>query len=138
MTRLNQQARVARGVVDYCAGSSARAGYQGFDADIPTPGFYRTRLRSGAVYVGVHIWFGPPKDPATGEEMDRAARWQAEVNGRYVDLATVWPGCARDPINAQEYAYLAAQQAWGERAAPQSPQADPTRRVDLLTAPLPF
>lgn len=112
--------------------------FEGFDPDTPVVGFYRMRLRSGAVPVGIRVWFGPPKDPVTGEEMDRSHRWQAEANGAPIDLARVWPGCARDPVSPQEYAYLSTLQAWGEANAPDSPQADPTRPVDLLTAPLPF
>ena len=48
----------------------APEGY-GVDAENPTAGYYRTRLRSGGVQVGVYIWFGPPFDPETGEELDR-------------------------------------------------------------------
>ena len=130
---------MTRDRLDYAAPASA-ATFEGFDPDVPVPGFYRTRLRSGGVRVGVRIWFGPPKDPVTGEELDRSPRWQAEVNGKYIDLDRVWPSCARDPIDAREYAYLTKLQAWGEEHAPDSPQADPTRRVDLLSpsTPLPF
>jgi hypothetical protein len=131
---------MSRAAISYSAGGTARADYQGFDPDTPTAGFYRTRLRSGSVYVGVRIWFGPPKDPASGEEMDRAPRWQSEANGRYVELSSVWPGCARDPISASDYAYLASLQTWGEQHAPDSAYADPSRKIDLLSpqTPLPF
>lgn len=100
----------------------------------PVPGFYRHKLRSGAVAVGVRIFFGPPCDPDTGEEMDRAPRMQAHCNGRYVELDYVWPQCARQPIDAREYAYLSSIQAWGEQHAPSSPEANPTKPVNWLTA----
>lgn len=113
------------------------AGY-GFSPDKPVAGYFKTRLRSGAVFVGVRIWFGPPHDPDTGEEMDRSHRWQAECNGRYVELEEVWPRCAGERVDRDEYEYLCRLQEWGEEFAPDSPQANPHRKVDLLTAPLPF
>lgn len=125
----NQRDRSAR--VD-----SVRA--SGFDADRPAEGFYRFRLRSGGMLVGVRIWWGPPLDPVTGEELDRSHRWNAAINGRPVDLGRVWPACGREPSTAEEYAFLSAQQTWGERHAPDAPQADPTRRVDALSSPILF
>lgn len=124
--------------LDYSQRRAAPAGYQGFDPDTPIAGFYRARLRSGAVYVGVRIWFGPPKDPVTGEELDRSHRWQAEANGQYIDLERVWPRCADEPINASEYAYLMTRQRWAEDNAPDSAMADPTRRVDPLQSEILF
>ena len=53
--------------------------------DTPIPGFYRMRLRSGGQPVGVRVWFGPPADPVTGEELDRSWRWQATVFDRDED-----------------------------------------------------
>jgi len=114
------------------------AHYEGIDPDTPVAGFYKMKLRSGAMHVGVKIWFGPPLDPIDGTELDRSHRWQAEVNGRPFDLLRAWPSCAKEPSNEGEYRYLTSLQAWGEEHAPDSPQANPTRRVDLLTAPLPF
>lgn len=108
----------------------------GFNADKPIAGYYKTRLRSGAVPAGIRIWFGPPHDPDTGEEMDRGHRWQAHANGKYINLERVWPGCAREQINAAEYEYLCRLQEWGVENAPDGPQADPFRKVDLLKAPL--
>lgn len=112
--------------------------FDGFDPDQPTAGYYRMRLRTGGVFVGIRIWFGAPHDPLTGEEMDRSHRWQALANERPIDLARVWPKCAGMPVTAHEYAYLVAQQRWGEASAPGSPQANPTRRINPLTAPTPF
>ncbi|WP_337846786.1 hypothetical protein [Sphingomonas sp.] len=112
--------------------------FEGFDPDVPVAGFYRHRLVSGGMYVGIRIWFGPPKDPVTGEELDRSPRWQAEANGAYIDLERVWPRCARDPIPKATHDYLAAQQRWGEEHAPDAPQANPHKRVDPLSSPLLF
>ena len=101
-------------------------------------GYYRTKLVSGGVQVGIHIWHGPPHDPDTGEVMDRSHRWQAHCNGRYIDIDRVWPGCGGDPIDKAEYEYLSKLQDWGEANAPESSFAKPFKPVDLLTAPLPF
>lgn len=129
---------MTRAALNYGARTAPERSFAGFDADTPVAGYYRTRLRSGAVFVGIRIWFGPPLDPDTGEEMDRSLRWQAHVNGRYIDLDRVWPKCADEPISASEYAFLSAQQRWGEEHAPDAPQADPTRRVDPNHSPILF
>lgn len=128
---------MTRAPLRYTDAAPAR-GFAGHNPDQPVAGHYRTRLRSGAVPVGIRIWFGAPLDPVTGEEMDRSHRWQALANDRPIDLDRVWPRCAGEPITASEYAYLVAQQRWGEANAPDAPQADPTRRVDPLTAPIPL
>lgn len=103
---------------------------------VPVAGFFRYRLRRGAITVGVEIFFGPPHDPVTGEELDRSWRWQAHCNGRYVEFERVWPNCAGAPISAEEYRYLSSLQAWGEQHAPASPEANPRKPVNWLTAPL--
>jgi hypothetical protein len=113
-------------------------GAPAFDPDVPIPGFYRFKLRAGAMFAPVRIWYGPPRDPETGEEMDRSHRWQAEAGGHPIDLARVWPKCARDTISEQEFAYLFSRQEWGEAHAPGTAVADPTVKIDLLRSPLPF
>lgn len=130
---------MTRGRLDYSERRAPVVG-QGFDADTPVEGWYRTKLRSGGVYVGVRVWHGAPLDPVTGEEMDRSHRWQAHVNGSYIDLARVWPGCADEPISEADYRHYCRVQQWGEQHAPDSALADPTRRIDLLSpaTPLPF
>lgn len=109
-----------------------------YRADEPTAGFYRYRLRAGAHPVGVRIWNGPPADPVTGELLDRSWRWQASVNGRAIDLDRVWPACGREPITEAEHDHLSGLETWGREHAPHGPQANPTQRIDMLSAPLPF
>lgn len=106
----------------------------------PVAGFYRYRLRSGGVYGGVRVWFGPPHDPVTGEELDRSWRWQAKFNDDLIDLDRVWPMCARMPITEVECRQYAQRQTWAETHAPDSAYADPRRRFDPLSpaSPLPF
>lgn len=110
----------------------------GFSPDVPVTGFYRLRLRRGAVWSAVRIWFGAPLDPVTGEEMDRGHRWQATVNGELVDLERVWPRCAEDAIDQAEHDYLIQRQQWARKTDPDLPDANPDRPVDLLRAALPF
>lgn len=106
--------------------------------DIPAAGFYRIRLTRGGIWVPVHIWHGPPHDPETGEKLDRSYRWQAKRNGEYVDVSEVWPWCAKEPITEEEYHYMLATKNWAETNAPESPEAQPRRKIDLLTAPIRF
>jgi hypothetical protein len=96
------------------------------------------RLRSGGVMVGVKIWHGLPLDPETLEEMDRAPRWNALINGAWADITEAWPRCAGEPIDAKEYAYLLARVDWAAQHMPDSPIADPTKPVDPLTSALLF
>ncbi len=119
---------------------SDRSDYRsaGFDPDQPIAGYYRMRLRSGAAFCGIRIWHGAPLDPVTGEELDRSPRWQAQANGVAIDLERVWPKCAADPVDEAEYHYLASVQSWAKQNAPDSPQANPMRRINPLTAPTPF
>jgi hypothetical protein len=128
---------MSRPLIDYTA-RRAPVGAEGFNPDTPIAGLYRLKLRSGAVWCAVRIWHGPPHDPVTGEEMDRSHRWQATLNGRPFDIERAWPRCADEPIDEAEHAYLIATERWAVENAPSSPQANPERRIDMLTAPPPF
>ncbi len=127
---------MSRAHLDYSVRSSVQR--EGFDPDIPIAGWYRARLRSGAVFVGVHIWHGLPLDPVTGEEMDRAPRWNATANGAPIDLALVWPKCAADPIDEAEHEFLIRRQTWAETHQPNTPLANPLQRADPLQSPILF
>lgn len=106
------------------------------DPDVPEPGCYRIRLRRDAPFSAVRIWLGPPVDPATGEEMsERGFRWQATLNGAPTDLYDLWPGCARERISREEHDRLVERNATMDE---ESPWFDPTRRIDLRSAPPPF
>lgn len=122
--------------LDYSTRSDVQA--VGFDPDQPVAGFYRMRMRSGGAFVGVRVWNGAPLDPVTGEELDRSHRWQATVNRNPVNLDRVWPKCAADPVDEAEYQYLCTVHQWAKENAPDSPQANPMRRINPLTAPTPF
>lgn len=114
--------------------------FAGADVSTPVAGYYRGRLVSGGVIGGIRIWHGPPKDPVTGEELDRSYRWQAEFDGDYVEFDRVWPQCAGSPIDERTYRELVARREWSRKNAPNSAHAVPTRRYDPLSAdnPMPF
>jgi hypothetical protein len=106
------------------------------DSEMPTPGCYRVRLRSGAPFSAVRIWLGHSTDPATGDEMsERPFHWQCTLNGQCVPLEQCWPGCAREPISREEHDRIVGQNATMDD---QSPFFDPARRIDLRAAPPPF
>jgi hypothetical protein len=107
-----------------------------FDPDVPVAGFYRARLRRDGPFAALRFWIGPPLDPETGEELDRSPRWQCRMNGdELVEVSRFWPSCARDPISREEHDRLCQlYRTLDER----SPFYDPRRRIDRLTAPLPF
>lgn len=131
---------VSRAHVSYDQRPTRTHAFAGVDVTAPVAGFYRTKLRSGGALVGVHIWFGPPHDPLTGEEMDRSHRWQAHINGDYVDFDDVWPRCAGEPISEGDYRRFCSRSRWAQDHAPNSAYADPMKRIDLFSAdnPLPF
>lgn len=128
---------MSRAHVDYTVRRTLAAPVAGFNPDVPIEGFYTMKLRAGAVRAGIHIWFGPPLDPIDGTELDRAPRWQATANGAPISLEWVWPKCADSPDEASEVAHRIATQEWAKQHAPNSALADPKRRIDLLTEPLP-
>lgn len=108
------------------------------DVEEPVAGLYALRLRRNAVRSAIKVWHGPPVDPDTGEEMDRAPRWQATANNRPIDLDRVWPVCAKEPISQADYDYLLARVEWAKRHAPKSPDANPHKAADPLTSPILF
>jgi hypothetical protein len=111
--------------------------WHGVDAEIPTVGTYRVRMRRDGPPCAVRIWFGAPVDPATGEAMTetRGASFQATLNGAAVELDKVWPGCARDPIDKAEHDRIARLALTTDE---DDPFYDPRRRIDPLTSALPF
>lgn len=131
---------MTRAAITYGDRSSAPRAYAGQDISTPTAGYFRHRLRSGSVDVGVYLWHGQPADPVTGELLDRSWRWQAMVNDEPADFDHVWPGCAGDPISEADYRRYCARQDWARKAAPESAYAEPSRKVDRLSTnhPMPF
>lgn len=114
-------------------------------------GYYLLDLtRSRRVSIPVRIWFGPPLDPDTREEMDRAPRWQIQVGFFLLDdepleiggirineLDDIWPRIARFPIDAVDWQYRVERADWAAHNAPDDPYAQLGRRIDPMTCELP-
>lgn len=128
---------MSRHDLDYRTVAPSDRTFEGFDPSTPEPGFYKMRLRSGGVFVGVRIWWGNPIEPWTGEEMDRAPRWNSTVNGKWIDLERVWPSCAKTPIDEAEHYYLCKLQAWGAEHG-HAAIADPRKKLDPMKTPVLF
>lgn len=54
-------------------------------------------------YRPCRIWYGPPLDPETGEELDRSWRWQATLAGEEVALERIWPWAGLNKITEEAY-----------------------------------
>lgn len=111
------------------------------DVTEPAAGFYKVKLSRDTVLRAVQLWYGPPADPVTGEELDRSWRWQAMLDdGALIDLDRVWPVCARDPITEQEFKRCSARVEWAREHAPTSAYAERGVKLDPLSTdmPLPF
>ena len=128
---------MSRHDIDYSARISTRTIADGINPDVPIEGYYRHRIRTGGVAVGVRIWWGPPIEPWTGEEMDRAPRWNATVNGKWIDVERVWPACSHTPIDQAAHDYLISLQAWGAEHGHEA-LADPRKKLDALSTPMMF
>lgn len=114
-------------------------------------GHYLLNLtRAGRVSIPVRIWFGPPLDPETREEMDRAPRWQIQVGFQLLDdepldiggiriseLDDVWPRVARNPIDAVDWQYRLERAEWAADNAPADPFSLLGGRIDPMTCELP-
>jgi hypothetical protein len=120
------------------ADRAATRTFEGFDASTPIAGYYRFRLNGGGVWGVVRLWYGPPNDPVTGEELDRHWRWMAHFNGEMIDVERVWPVCAKHPTDAHHYRQAIARQLWAQENAPNSAYANPRKAQDRIDEPLPF
>jgi hypothetical protein len=104
------------------------------------PGFYAVRMARGAVEVACKVSHGPTCDPETGEPLDRSWHWTIEINGKVAHSGPgVWERLlVGRPIDEAEYRFLLADRQWASEFAPSSPEANPSRRVDSASIPMPF
>lgn len=95
----------------------------------------------------VKVWHGQPADPETGEPLDRSLRWQVVLSGAEVDPMTVLIETYSQPVSAvlkghaitkEDYDHMLEVHTWAVQHSPQSPEANPRKAIDLMTAPLPF
>ena len=108
-------------------------------------------IRSGHVGMPVRVWFGPPVDPVSGDELDRSWRWQVELAGvvitpddrvdprsRIAQLDWVWPKALSEPIAPPENDYRRARIDYARRHDPRDPFGHRTGQVDWLDSTTPF
>ena len=104
-----------------------------YDPDLPVAGCYEIKLVKGGPPVALRIWYGPPLDPETRLEMDRAPRWNAMLNGvQVVAVERFWPECARQPISAARHDFITLESITQD---PASPFYDPLKPIDRLAVP---
>ena len=97
---------------------------------IPQPGWYTMRRAKGAVLVPVLVYRPCPLDPHTGEWLDRWHPLIALIDG--VDDVLAYTICDwLKSITRAEYEYLVADHAWCRRHAPDAPQANTGKAIDL-------
>lgn len=102
------------------------------------PGLYRRRLVKGGPYVPTSLEHGRPRDPVTGELLDRSPRWTLTTGGeeRCAFDPVVFGAIAGERIDRPEYEHLLRVKEWA--AGTNAPEATPREKIDLLTVDLPF
>ena len=73
-----------------------------------------------------------PGEPAN--RMERSAFLAAFINGEPVAIDRVWE-VRGEPISRQEHDYRVAVTDWAIKHAPDEPEAEPTKRIDLNALP---
>jgi DNA polymerase-1 len=96
---------------------------QGFDLVQPRPGYYYTRLVRGGPKVPVQIW-------------EDGGAILCRLGDRDADAAKLWPFLRW--IEEAEYRHMLDTARWATAHAPNEPEANPDRPVDLNQAPIPF
>lgn len=105
--------------------------------DDPQPGWYKTKLAKGGVFVPARIWLDSVVDIGTGELLEPEAML-CEVDGLRCDAHEQWSWLCRHPITETEFDYLTKLRRHAAQHEPDLPIANPRRPVDWLKAPLPI
>lgn len=107
----------------------------------PEPGWWLVRLVKGgplaAACIRVVHTTCEPGNEANDMTGTRSPFLAAFVNDEPVDMDRVWM-TRGEPITEAEYKHRCAVAAWAKAHAPNDPAAKPHKRVDLMTAALPF
>lgn len=102
----------------------------------PRCGLYRRKLVRGGVWVAARIFKTGARDDLGRLIEDETLR--CEVDGKPVDdVADQWLWLASNPIDEVEYRMLLRLGPWARQHAPDDPNADPTKAIDFMTAPIP-
>jgi len=92
--------------------------------DQPEPGFYEMRRVARGPWVAVYIHHG-------------YKGLTAHVDGKPVDPYQIWPWCGGRPISAARYKWRRRLARWARTWNPFSPEANPTKPVDVSRIPPP-
>jgi hypothetical protein len=102
----------------------------------PEPGFYRMKRVKGGVWVPVRVWrpcrctIGGEAEHEWSDACDRHPPLRALIDGHEdADPLPLWTWL--HPITEAEYWFLVEDHAWARANAPELPEADPQRPVDL-------
>lgn len=104
--------------------------------DAPVEGFYLMARVRGGPLCAVSLRFGPACDPDTGAVLDRSPLWHATLNGEPVEVDSVWPWCARKPVDKAEHDYRLALAKHAETHG--GAEASPRTKVDLMKESTPW
>lgn len=103
--------------------------------EMPQAGFYQRTLIKGGPMVPASIWREPETDEAgkpTGMDLLRC-----EVGGRARDPFAEWVRLSMKPIKRSAAQYEQAMIAYDRVHRPDSPRANPTKKIDLTKQPAP-
>lgn len=111
--------------------------------DAPRPGYFKMRIVKGGPLVPCEIRYCRPRDPATGEELERSPMWEAWINGRLhrdpspsslsAGVDRIWLHAIE--IDEAEFKLMTANKEWAEEHCPSDPAARPTERARLRDLP---
>lgn len=101
----------------------------------PQPGFWLVRLGKGTPPSPACIrWCETTAEPDEPDnEMERSPFLAAFIHEMPVAMGRVWDWRGQ-PITEQEYRYRCALTDWAQKHAPDLPEAEPTKRVNLAQA----
>lgn len=101
----------------------------------PQCGFYRRRLVKGGPWVPARVWIDQKLD---GDgELTADERMRCWVDNAERNPVDEWLYICDQPITEPEFRFMCATATWAEENAPNEPAANPTKKVDWLTVPLP-
>ena len=108
--------------------------------DQPVAGYYKTRRVRRVPWIGVRLWLDTDRhEPGNPEnKLDRSPVWRAELDGLEVELDKVWPWAKLIVIDRDEHRFLLADATHARAHRPDSPEANPTKAVDVSTMPAIF
>lgn len=103
----------------------------------PECGWFQRKLVRGGPFVGARIWLHQVVDPDTGELLEDE-RFLCVVDGQMRDAVDQWTYLAGNPVSEAQYRYLVSLSRYAKAHDPVEPLADPKKKIDRMTFPLPL